>query len=491
LTVLSDLALDCCSAQPYNTEKPMPTEHITLKRITLNKFEILAGMTRRPTLMFMATEIEHYSDGDENYLGVILIDTTDQDFSAIVLARDEFGKFCCMDLTTSMESIEEARVWLAGAMRWNSGSGKAIHPQGHNSRPTLNLFKAIVPVERQHVYFRRVHSSAAFRGARKAINEMMPHFTDVDGNYVEQFQSHGFDSRLWELYVFAVLKESGVDLDRSHNAPDFIGSRFGSEFALEAVIVGRRPGEEISALAVHPKHPSPLEIEIKLRDEMPIRYGSPLYSKLNKKYWLMDHVKGKPLVFAIADFHDDQSMIWSNSALYAYLYGIRYELISDSDGTQRPVRIDIQNHSHDGKTIPSGFFRQPESEYISAVLTSASGTISKFNRMGRQAGYGDPQIKVMRFGTCHDHDPSALKPKSFSYEVNENGKEIWSEGINVYHNPNAKFPLDPEVFPFAGHHTIKDGDIVSMLPEFHPFASWTMNIIPQGIDNESDGIIIP
>ena len=128
---------------------------------------------------------------------------------------------------------------------------------------------------------------------------------------------------------------------------------------------------------------------------------------------------------------------------------------------------------------------------MSAVLTSASGTISKFNRMARQAGYGDPEINVIRTGYCHDHDPEALKPKYFSYEVNESSSEIWSEGINVYHNPNAKIPLDRDAFPFSGHHTIKDGDIVSMVPEFHPFSSFTINFIPKGKKNFPDGIVVP
>ncbi len=467
----------------------MSVEPIQIKRISPSKFEILAGLTRRPAMKLITTELEHYSDGNENYLGSILIDHTDNDFFSIVLARDEFGKFCCMDLKTSMESIEDARRWLDGALRWNSGTGVTVHPQGHNSRPTLDLFSPIVPAEKQHVYFQRLISHSSFRGARKAINEMMPHFVDVDGNFVQQFQSDGFDSRVWELYLFAMLKESGFELDRSYQAPDFVGNNFGNEMALEAVIVGRKPGDKPSFLQEMPKLPSMVEIENKLKDEMPIRFGSPLFTKLKRKYWDLEHVRGKPFVIAIADFHDDSSMIWSNSALYAYLYGKRYEVTRNEDGSFQPVRIDLQNHTHDGKTIPSGFFAQPEAENVSAVLTSASGTISKFNRMGRQAGYGDPDIKVIRMGYCHDHDPKALKPKFFSYEVTEESSEIWSEGINIYHNPNAKIPLESDTFPFAGHHTIKDGDIVSMLPDFHPFSSWTINLTPRGKKENQDGII--
>ena len=469
----------------------MSIDLIQIKRISSNKFDILAGLTRKPAVKFIATEIEHYSDGNETYLGTILIDHTDMDFSAIVLARDEYGKFVCIEVKTSMQSNMDARQWLFGIMKWHSGSGITFHPQNQKSCPTLNLFKPVVPREKQHAYFTRLISHAAFRGARKAISEMMPHFVDVDGNFVQQFQSDGFDSRVWELYLFAMLKESGFELDRSFHAPDFVGNNFGKDIALEAVIVGRKPSEKISSLLVAPRLPTSAEVEDKLKNEMPIRFGSPLFSKLKKEYWNLDHVKGKPLVIAIADFHDEFSMVWSHSALYAYLYGKRYEVKKGADGALRAVQEDIQSHNHEGKIIPSGFFLQSEAENISAVLTSASGTISKFNRMARQAGYGDPDIKVYREGYCHDHDPGALKPEYFKYEVNEESSENWSEGINIYHNPNANIPLDPDTFPFAGHHTIRDSDIVSMLPDFHPYSSWTINFTPKGKENYPDGIIVP
>lgn len=469
----------------------MVVKPIEIKPIAPNKFEILAGLTRRPAARFISTELEHYSDAKEHFLGVILIDHTDQDYLAIVLARDEFGKFCCIDIKTSMQSIDDARQWLDGTMRWNSGTGTVIHPQGHNSCPTLNLFEAVVPKERQHVYFQRLIAHAAFRGARKTINEMMPHFVDVDGTFVQQFQTRGFDARLWELYLFAMLKESGFDLDRSFATPDFVGSRFGDEIALEAVIVGRKPGYNISLVEVMPKPLNLAEIETQLKHEMPIKFGSPLFTKLKKKYWQYNHVKGKPFVIAIADFHDDQSMIWSHPSLCAYLYGKRYEMATDADGHSHQVCIDLESHSYGDKTIPSGFFYQPEVENVSAVISSASGTISKFNRMGRQAGYGDPDIRMIRTGYCYNHDPKALEPDVFSYEVNEESREIWSEGINVYHNPNARIPLEPRMFPFAGHHTFIDGNIVSMLPEFHPYSSLTFSIVPKGKDNNPDGLIVP
>ncbi|MBL1729151.1 glycosaminoglycan attachment protein, partial [Klebsiella pneumoniae] len=134
-------------------------------------------------------------------------------------------------------------------------------------------------------------------------------------------------------------------------------------------------------------------------------------SKLRKEYWKLDHVKGNALIFAIADFHDDQSMQWSSNALISYLYGVKHEFTRDKDGQLIISPLKIEKHQVGNKTIPSGYFFQDEAENISAVLFSSSGTISKFNRIGRQAGYGPENIIMHRFGTCHDHDPNAFLPK--------------------------------------------------------------------------------
>ena len=209
---------------------------------------------------------------------------------------------------------------------------------------------------------------------------------------------------------------------------------------------------------------------------MPIRFGSPLYSKLKKKYWELPHVKGNPIVFAIADFHDDHSMLWSSTALINYLYGYRHEFHYDENNKLVTVPKEILVHKVGKKEIPSGFFFQPNAEQVSAILFSASGTISKFNRLGRQAGFRDPNVIMIRQGTCHDHEPNACVPRVFSYRVDENSQETWGEGLSMFHNPNATRPVPEELFPSIAHHHFDNGQIVSLLPEFHPYGSFTMDI---------------
>jgi hypothetical protein len=46
----------------------------------------------------------------------------------------------------------------------------------------------------------------------------------------------------------------------------------------------------------------------------------------------------------------------------------------------------------------------------------------------------------------------------------------------MFHNPNAAHPIDPGMFPSIAHHRLIDGQIRSLIPEFHPYSSLTINI---------------
>ena len=75
----------------------------------------------------------------------------------------------------------------------------------------------------------------------------------------------------------------------------------------------------------------------KLDNEIPLMFGSSLFSKVNhecnkKKYWELDHVKGIPLLFAIEDFHEDASMMWTFNGVISILYGIDQNIMNDESG---------------------------------------------------------------------------------------------------------------------------------------------------------------
>jgi hypothetical protein len=448
---------------------------ITVKEIDRKRFKALTGESRSPAASYVSEELGWYANEDETIIAVLLNDTVDNDFAAIIMARDEGDRFCAFDVEASFATKDAASAWLVNALKWHTGMGLRIYPQGHKTKGP-DLFTPIAPSEDLNATFILLANDESFLPARRMIKEMMPHFIDIDGNFVEQFQKHGFDARLWELYLYGYLCEEELFLDRKFHAPDFVVKKYGKSVGIEAVIAGRKDNNAPKYLKLPFQSKTADEILEAHKNELPIIFGSPLFSKLQKKYWELPHMKGHPLVLAIADFHDDRAMLWSSTALPNYLYGVRFEWHHDEKGKLVISSQKVDVHQLGSKQIPSGFFFQPDAEKISGILFSASGTISKFNRIGRQAGFYEPTITMIRVGTCYDHDANASLPKKFSYVVDENCNETWAEGLSMYHNPNATDPVPEELFPSIAHHHFKDGMIVSRLPEFHPFASLTLNL---------------
>lgn len=452
------------------------TKAIEINGIDVKRFNALVNASRSAGLEFYGKEIAWYANQDETILGVLLLDTIDRDYVVCLLARDEARRYRWFDGEVSLPSIDDAREWLVRMMKWHTGQGVTVCPQGDEGRP-INLFDLAVPPEKQHPLFAQLNSSIAFVPARAIINELMPHFVDVDGNFVKEFQTKGFDSRLWELYLNSYFVEDKLFVVREHSSPDFIVKKYGEAIAIEAVIVGRKDDCPFGLLEIEPKERSLEEMEELNRNEIPIRFGSSLFSKLQKEYWKLNHIRDLPLVFAIADFHENQSMLWTSTGLMNYLYGVHHDFEFNKDGglVIKPQKITV--HKSREKIIPSGFFFQPNAENVSAVLFSNSATISKFNRLGRQAGFTHPRLRMMRIGMCHNFDPNAVVAKPFHYEVDESSGETWGEGLSMFHNPRARIPVPRAIFPSIAHHEFKGGQIVSQLPEFHPHASFTMNMV--------------
>lgn len=456
-----------------------------VKKISPERFNAYVDWTRLPNIEIMSQELEWYCGPREYLLGVLLLDKVDQDYGGVVLARDLSRRYRCIDVFANVEQLNSARAKLKKLMQKNIKEKVTIYPQGDETYKPMDLFTHVVAEEKLHPHFSLFGKYANWSSATEIIKEMMNHFEDVDGNFVEQFQTTAFDARLWELYLFAYLREEHFWLDRKYNAPDYVVNKYGKTICIEAVTVNPS-GNEISPSLERGFQPkSPEELAEKLENYMPIKFGSSLYSKLKKKtrYWDLEHVKGKPLVFAIADFHEANSMVWSHSALWQYLYGMRYEHIASEDGSYHIAPKKIISHQLGTKEIPSGFFFLEDAENVSAILSSNSGTISKFNRMGKLAGFGRNDVKLFRNGYCHDHDPEAAVPAFFTFEI-EAGKitESWAEGLNMYHNPKAKHPVDPNLFPSIAHHFFENGMIQSIIPDFHPYSSITLNVLVSGGD---------
>jgi hypothetical protein len=458
------------SVKHMNELKP-----IEIKPMNPQRFQAYIMFTRRPFIQFIAEELEYYSNEDESLLGLVLLDRIDGDFVFQILARDEVNHYRTFEVETSVDSIAEARDKLIARMKWLTQQNVKKVEQGGTEKG-VNLFEDQIPETKQSPYYKLLKNHIGQLAAKQLLLEIEKFYMDIDGNFIEQFQSlNGFDSRLWEIYLFCFFTEELFEMNRTHDRPDYIIAKGETEIAVEAVIVGRK------------KEPKPfLEKAQKTKEEtrnenmndMPLRFSSALDSKLKKEYWKLPQVSGKPLIIAIVDFHEDFSNTWSFSALLELLYGYKHSFYYDSEGRLviNPIKVE-EYIKPSGSKVPSGFFFQPNAEHISAVLSSSTATLSKFNRIGKQSGFGSDKSILIRQGAYHNHDPNASMPLPFSYTVDTNCFETWSEGTSIYHNPRALQPVNPKLFPSVAHHRFDDGQIISDIPEFHPYFSITRNII--------------
>ena len=337
-----------------------------------------------------------------------------------------------------------------------------------------DLFELIVDEKKLDKGFEYMRTSRASEPARLMANEIFQDFPDTDGNFVEQFQTTGFDSRIFELYLYAYLSRSGCSVNKEHEQPDLIVTKGGVTVAIEATTVNPTQAKDTIA-SRKIEDLTTEELWEKLENELPIRFGGPLFSKLNKEYWRLEQCRGIPIVFAIEAFQEEGSLYFSHSSLGQYLYGLRHYPDWTEDGHLIVKSTEITDHKWGAKIIPSNFFVQPNAEYISAVIFSNSGTYTKFCRMGYQAGYYRGNMQGIRRGTCWDPDPDAAKPMEFSYEVDDPPvMESWGQGLVVFHNPYALFSIPRGYFVDAAELYIEDGQIKSDVPRFHPYMSQTL-----------------
>lgn len=332
------------------------------------------------------------------------------------------------------------------------------------------------PDDELHPQFRSLATSPMHAPARAMMQAVFADFHDADGNFVEQFQTSGFDARTFELYLQALFTEQGWTIDRSHSRPDFFLRKDGFDVFVEAT-TANQAGDGIKPYKIAPPERTKMDIRANLANEVPIRLGSPLYSKLKKKYWELPHVAAHPLILAIESFHEAGSLLNSSSTLASYLFGLRQRWYHDHDGNLiiEPDRIAM--HRIPGKEIPSGFFFQPDAQRISAVLFSNSGTAPKFNRMGQEGAFHSNAVRMIRYGTCYRHDPNAALPAPFVYEVGDGEwQETWREGTTLIHNPAALHPVRAGTLGAGEELRLESGQIVADIAEpFHPYGSITHN----------------
>lgn len=437
-----------------------------MRQISRDRFNVFAGYCRTPQAVLFGEEISWYESESGAIFGLLMLDT-DAEFSGILFARDLANRYRWVNQTgyhpTDASAIAEMQA-LASEVESRLEQERV---QGDEDA-VIDFFAPAVAPARFHERFKHLAFGDGFSAARDLINVMMAWCENQDGNFVEQFQTTGFDARAWELYLFAMLIEAGYAVSQPSPSPDFLATGLRAGFFIEATTIN--PSTSGNQPVPSQKPVSDADLPSYLQHYLPIRFAGPLCTKLAKRYWENPDVSGNPLVIAIQDFHDEMSMTYSGTALLRYLYGV--ELIElEKDDEIEIVTRPVAHHHWKGKTIDSGFFSYPDSENISAVIFNASGTLAKFNRIGVKVGLRSPRVTLIHAGLRISSDGQA--EETFSGEVKEGYEEGWIDGLEVYHNPSALHPLNPDAFPTARHHFRTDDGFESRIPFGHLITSRT------------------
>jgi hypothetical protein len=311
-----------------------------------------------------------------------------------------------------------------------------------------DIYKIIVSENKLHERFRLLNESSLLDPAKKIIENICHLFNDKDGNFIKDFQSTGFDARLWEIYLFIFLFENQFEFIEDVSRPDFHVKKNDYDFFIEASLSSEKEEEKYSKQFLKEAvEKNDLAVQNEMIDYYSIRLGSVLYSKLNKKYWELEWVKGKPLILAITPSHNYMAKFLPDAKIMEYLYGIKV-ITKDEDGKLIHVNNEVViEHKHGEKIIPSNFFSHQDTENISAVIFSNNCDLHKFNRIGYEHNLSQKNLIMVRSGFKYDDSKSNAKAKDFAYQV-EKGKSVedWNESLTIYHNPNAKIPLDTKIF---------------------------------------------
>ncbi len=209
------------------------------------------------------------------------------------------GAFRAIDLGVSLQTRDAASREVQAKVNEHAADGSTEFPQGDTDGKKNQILIPVVAREKLHRNFRILTDGEHHSSARELIREIAYAFLDGDGNYTKDFQTTGFDGRLWEMALFALLYEQRFEILNEWNRPDYCAIKGGIPIGIEGTTIHPTVGKA----APVPKTPD--EERALRRDYMPIRFGGVLFTKLRKKYWELPHMRGIPLILAVHDFHSE------------------------------------------------------------------------------------------------------------------------------------------------------------------------------------------
>lgn len=325
----------------------------------------------------------------------------------------------------------------------------------------MELFKPVISDDKQHLIFKALMQSDN-APEREVLLNWVNGFKDRDNKFIQEFQST-FESSMWELYNYAVLKEISIEVDMDNQSPDFLCSTNESKFCIEATIAA--PEEDGIPPYGH-RLPSimPNGLDEFNRDAI-VRICNSISSKHTKyvdSYSKLNHIVNKPFVLALAPFNQPGSHFSTNVPILAALYGVyNCESLSTIFSIDHPICIKINAiKKRNGAVIPLGYFESSAYDEISAIFYNPLATWGKIRALANN------KDKRLQFVTMHHPGNGGEKPALKNSE-NENYSEHLLDGLYIFHNPHAKFPLPLDTFrnKHVAQYYWDNGESKSEIPE--------------------------
>ncbi|MGQ7886815.1 hypothetical protein [Paenibacillus sp. WC2504] len=309
----------------------------------------------------------------------------------------------------------------------------------------MNLFYTELERERLHHNFLAIREDTYLK---KIINLWVEGFVDRDNKFVYEFQTT-FNSCFWELYLHGCFKHLGFKVDFSKQSPDFCLSSNGKELCVEAVIAEKPQNGLLAEWEKMDIFNDPLKYENYMNyesivDLATVRLMQALTSKFDKyikDYSKLTHCKNKPFIVAVAPFEQPFFFTQNTNAIRKLLYTYDLPEYVDINGERfiygnKKVKAIKKNEKTE---LPLGLFLDKKYEGISAVIFSNTATIGKARVLS-----DDNRFMFIASERYNDNGLDKL----MQVEEKKEYHESILDGLHIFHNPNAKIPLEIDEF----HH---------------------------------------
>ncbi|KLE06638.1 hypothetical protein L5E75_01270 [Aliarcobacter butzleri] len=302
----------------------------------------------------------------------------------------------------------------------------------------MNLITSIINEDKQHHNYKSLLKDDL--PTLRKIQEWADGFHDRDNKFVREFQQT-FNSSFWEIYLYKLFKTLNFNIKWDKPSPDFDLSSQGLDFIVEAATsnhaVNSQPEWERDIS--NDKYEYYISNMNKINEFSIIRHANTLFSKhkrYTEYYSTLEHVRKKPFIVALGSYEIPFFYHQYDRAIIALLYN---HYINEEVFTKEPnkypsgppsEKLDFVQKEN-GSEIEVGIFLNDRMREISAVIFNPLATTSKIN------------CKADRIDGAHTH---VWYHNDNTISQTLKTEELIEDGVFIFHNPFAKYPLPIEVF---------------------------------------------